>query len=479
MRLWASRQFGPAHAAEIADILSRYTMYNGRRKPELLGPATYSCVNYGEAESVVADFKSIAARAEKLYGTLPEDRKDAFYELVLFPTKASALVNELYYAAGRNALYAAQGRSTANEMADLTRALFSSDTALMGSFNHSLARGKWNHFMDQPHLGYTGWQDPPANTLGAVNLRELSLPEASSMGVAVEGSEAAWPGPAADPALPVFDPFTTRARSIEVFNKGKASFRFTALSDKPWIKISPSSGEVRGQVRIRVEVLWNKVSAGDAAGSVTITGAGVTIPVRVQASLPPGITPGSLDGFMESEGCVSMEAEHYTGRTAFGPNRWIRIEGYGHTLSAMRATSGAGAPEAVPGRDAPCLEYRMYLTDTGHVDVEGIFAPTLNFMPGRGLSYAVSLGDDPPQVVVLVPKDYNARNGNRDWEKSVEDNARHCHTSHHVAKTGYHTLRIWMVDPGVVLQKIVVDCGGVRPSYLGPPESFRRIAKSR
>ena len=56
-----------------------------------------------------------------------------------------------------------------------------------------------------------------------------------------------------------------------------------------------------------------------------------------------------------------------------------------------------------------------------------------------------------------MPADYKAQNGNRDWEKVVGDNARYAHSTHTLAQPGYHTLKYWMVDPGVVLQKIVVD----------------------
>ena len=44
---------------------------------------------------------------------------------------------------------------------------------------------------------------------------------------------------------------------------------------------------------------------------------------------------------------------------------------------------------------------------------------------------------------------------------------------HTIDKSGIHTLRVWMVTPGVVVERIVMDAGGVRPSYLGPPESQR------
>jgi hypothetical protein len=54
----------------------------------------------------------------------------------------------------------------------------------------------------------------------------------------------------------------------------------------------------------------------------------------------------------------------------------------------------------------------------------------------------------------------------------VKDSVRKVKSVHTLAQAGEHTLKFCMIDPGVVLQKLVVDLGGVKPSYLGPPESF-------
>jgi hypothetical protein len=471
-RLWAAREFGPEFAPEIAAVISKCSKFNGRRKPELLEPATYSLVNYQEAETVVADFDAIARQAELIHNRLPQADRDAFYDLVSFPAAAAAQVNEMYLAAARNALYARQGRASANDMANQTETLFQAHTNLMAYYNHTFAGGKWDHFMDQSHIGYRGWQDPPRNNLSAITLTRLDLPDAAAMGVAVEGSESAWPVETNLPVLPQFDVFKQQRHYIDVFNKGKAPFEFTASAAEGWIQIGQTTGPIVRDARLWIGVDWSRAPKGMATGSVRISGAGAQVTVRIDAFNPVEMDRESLRGFVEGDGVVSIEPEHYTGKTDAGAWRWIKIQDYGRTLSGMRAEAPADAPS--PGTAAPRLEYQMYLFHAGTVDVETIAAPTLNFAPDRGLRFAVSFDTDPPQTVMLVPPNYSAQNGNKDWETTVKDNARYVHSTHALAAPGYHTLKIWMVDPGVVLQKLVVNLGGLKQSYLGPPESYHQ-----
>jgi hypothetical protein len=472
-RMFAEREFGPEYAEDIADIIEKYTKYNARRKPELLAPETYSLNNYLEADRVVGDFRDLVSRAEAIYRKLPENARDAFYELVLFPAKACAQVNELYVTAGKNALYAGQGRAATNDLADRVEELFQADADLMDHYNSTFADGKWSHFMDQVHIGYTIWQDPPRNVMPRVS--RLELAEEASMGISVEGSSSVWPGASEKPTFPVFDPFNRQRRYIDVFNRGAGSFTYAIEASDPWIVLSSLSGLITAEERIWISVNWDRVPKDARKGTVKVTRPGLeSVEIEVPIFKPNLVTRDTLEGFIEGEGFVSIEAEHFTRNVPSPQARWEKIEGYGRTLSAMTIMP-VTADSAEPPAASPCLEYKMYLFTPGAVSVIATFAPALNFNPDRGVRYAVSFDNEAPQVVDIVPDGFDARNGNREWENSVRNSARTIRSEHTLPDAGYHTLKIWMVDPGVVLEKLVVDLGGVKPSYLGPPESYFQI----
>jgi hypothetical protein len=467
-RMWAEREFGWEHAGEIADLIATYTKYNGRCKPELLSPDTFSPVNYDEADRVAADFKTLVDKAEAIQAKLPDNAKDAFYELVLYPAKAYATVADLYIAVGKNRLYASQGRASANDLAEQARALFKADQEMSNYYNHELLGGKWNHMMDQTRIGYRGWQQPTRNVMPKVTT--IDVPSEAKMGVTVEGSALAWPGAAGKPVLAEMDAFNRQSRFIDVFNRGKTAFPFNAKAVEPWIVLSQTQGTVDRDLRLLVSVDWSKAPAGSMSGNVIISGPNADlVTVTVNAVNPTEVNKDNLDGFVETDGYVSIEPEHFTAKVDSASARWDRIEDYGKSLSAMTVFPNT-APSVTPPEGSPCLQYKMYLADSGPVDVFAMIAPTQAFVPGRGLRFAVSFDDQQPVVV-----DALANMTQRDWEHMVSNNIHVVQSKLTVAKSGYHVLKFWMVDPAVVLEKIVVGLGGVKPSYLGPPESFHRI----
>jgi len=460
-RMWAEREFGAAHAGEIVELMTRYTQYNGRRKPELLEPDTFSLTNYHEAERIEAAWEALIAKAETLKKELPESQRDAFFELILYPVKASATVNEMYIAAARNRLYAKQGRADANDYAGQTRALFKADAELANEYNHVLANGKWNHMMDQTHIGYTYWQEPPLNAMPAVT--EVQPAPDARMGVAVEGS-----ADVLGPKRLSFDSFAQQTRSIEIFNRGATPFHFDASASEPWIVLSAVSGDIAKEMRVEVSIDWTKAPVGRRGGEITIAQCnGATVKVGVEAFHPDAPARESVNAFVESDSYVSIEAEHYSRATSAGEVHWDRIPEYGATLSGM-SLFPVTAESVVGSPDRATLEYRMYLFDSGSYDVQAILGPTLNFVPGRGLRFAVWFDDQPPQII-----DALGHNSDSDWAKAVSDGVRRVETRLNVTQPGYHTLKIGMVDPGLVLEKLVVSSGSLTPSYLGPPESFR------
>jgi hypothetical protein len=188
---WAGEQFGPLQANEIGTILQNYSQFASRRKPELLDENTYHLFNYNEAQRVLNDWKDLLQKAQKINSALASEYKAAFYQLVLHPVNAFANLHELYHAVAWNRFYAVKKIKKANEYADKAKQFFLNDSLLSAAY-HGLANGKWNHMMDQTHIGYTYWQQPPANKMPQVTY--------------IPGDSAAEPDPLIDSTAATAEP---------------------------------------------------------------------------------------------------------------------------------------------------------------------------------------------------------------------------------------------------------------------------------
>ena len=110
---------------------------------------------------------------------------------------------------------------------------------------------------------------------------------------------------------------------------------------------------------------------------------------------------------------------------------------------------------------------------SGTFEVQAYFSPTQDFNQTGGLRYGISFDEETPQRINIHQNDtipdwkYPVT-----WNEAVARNIKITTSSHRIAEPGPHVLKFWMVDPGIVLQRLVINTGGLKPSYLGPPESF-------
>lgn len=367
---WAENTFGAKHAKSIAQIIAGYTKYNSRRKPELLSPDTYSLTNYDEANRIVSDYNTLLTKAEGINKVIPKIYRDAFYQLVLHPVKASANLNELYVTVAKNRKHAKQNHPLTNAMADKAKQLYLKDSLISKFYNDTLADGKWKHMMDQTHIGYTYWQQPEKNV----------MPRVEYIDAAVEVAE---------------DKSPHNLEKMKPAGFGK--------------KVIPTT-------------------------------------------------------FFQQNGYVSIEAENYTKSVNSNGIQWTIIPNLGKTLSGITPFPVTSKSQQPVGNN-PRLEYQIWLTDTGSVKVHVYLSPTLPFH-SNALRYAISINDETPQVVNM-----HAGYNEGLWNKWVAENIVIKVSEHKIKATGWNTIKFWMVDAGVVLQKIVVDAGGLKSSYLGPVET--------
>jgi hypothetical protein len=370
---WAAQQFGSKYAKEIGEILNKYSQYASRRKPELLDANTYRFSEYGsELHHVINEWYELQQATEKINDSLPSEYKEAFFQLVLHPVKAFANLYQLYGAVAKNRFYSSRNWPSANAYADDVKYYYNQDSLLTIQY-HQISNGKWNHMMDQTHIGYTYWQQP----------QRQKIPEVKY--------------------------------------------------------VSADSQQL-------------------APGELLATYSSKDL-------IPKNIKDIA---FFELDGIVSIESSHWTRAFNAKSIHWKVIPDIGKDGDGI-TTFPVTANEQISNVNSPHLEYEIYTYDSGDIKLNAYFSPTLNFhSDSAGLRYGISIDNEQPQIISINKDD----NNNRMWEQWVANNIIIKTTNHQLKKSGKHIIKYWMVSPAVVLQKIVVDLGGVKPSYLGPPETL-------
>jgi hypothetical protein len=608
---WATREFGVDFATDLSALMNDYYRLGFQRKPEQMQAGSFDVVNYDETARRLVEYRALRDCAESIHSRVPADKRDAYYQLVLYPVRMAAATAEVFANVDLGRLYALQGRVNANELfnaAETARGVIDRETAY---YNDQLVGGKWRGIMtaggidtrylmpwppltpmkatDEPHMGVVveghGVPVQPIVGFAGVDVDRLARDAAftspwelkrdgandvltvrngvgdvakggqsgtatftfdvphdgkyalfayvncssnkdDSWFLRVDGGEWAttndrdtrsqWQWTKQDdydlkqgkhsieighredgvmisklrlttldvaqrldeqytdpqPALmAAFDRLGDR-RFIEIFNSSERPFEFAAKPDVDWIKLDVASGTVTGQQRVWVEVDRDKLPAdGQARGTITLSGAGTTQVVQVSARKAEPVPVGV---FEEANGYVSIEAENFSRSRAADDAAWKTVEHLGRsgdavTIVPTNAGSRVDANDVI--KRSPSLEYDVDIRSAGEAKIIAYCLPTHRINAERGLRYAISIDDAAPTIV-----DFNETGGgsgeqSAEWLTRVARNTAASSTTHSIARPGPHTVRLWMVDPGVVVDKLVVDMGGMKPSELGPPET--------
>lgn len=493
LRAWATRDFGRLYAPRIASILGKHFELGYARRPEHMVMyrgrdrkytySWFSVTNYNdEAQQRLDAYDQLIKETDAVYDALPLAKKDAFFQMVVYNVKGAALHNRKVIYAHKAQVYAEQNRASSSVYAARAQQAEQEIKALIQHYNTGLVTvgDKWNHMASLPGPWGAQWQQwamPPGATYEGNG--------GPRMNIALEGGD--------DTALPGFSVYNQDKRFVDLYNTGNGVVCWSARTSADWIELSESAGCIADEKRIWVGIDWDKAPRGRAqtgqvafawsssaadvwtnyddmsesqraafrAGTLGRKGPGNVFAVTLSLFNPASPSVQSVKGFVESNGYVSIEAEHFSRKVDQPSASWEIIEGLGRTGDSVTVLpitiASHESVDDISGK-SPVLEYDVYTFTEGPANIQFNCVPSNPINADYGQRLAVSLGSTD-----LMMTSRSSRN--------VIDNLMTLEAKLNLPKPGQHVLKVWMVDPGVVIDKIVIDTGGVKQSYLGPPES--------
>ena len=445
---WSAAQFGPGLGDEIARIMRGYYDLAWERRPEFMGfgqvePVTpnrrtdYMAAGGEEGVRRLERYAALVEAAEALAPRVPAALRDAYFELVLYPVRGAANLNARILDLDLAAESARQGRPSAPHLVEEARRAHARIVADTAAYN-GLAGGKWRNFMDMaprrlPVFATPAWPVYPADT--------------------GKGCAVVYPFPyAADAGRLVFERGVAATRTVTVAAHGGQATGWRVAEGVRGIAAATQSGTLDAGNGYEQRIALRYDGSDKPAFALQCGGRPLRVDVHLAPPAPQGV-PG------ERAHIVSIAA----GSAGAHPD-WERQPGLGTRGGALRARLDLQPRAPRDIAEATPLTYAFVTATEGGATVRLVAVPVHPLTGAGAVRIAYRLDDGPVQVA-----DYGTAGRSDEWKRNVLSNTAVRTLAVPRLQPGRHTIRVYALDPGVVLDRIDVVLDGA-PELVGAVE---------
>jgi hypothetical protein len=268
---------------------------------------------------------------------------------------------------------------------------------------------------------------------------------------------------------------------FDLIAAGKKPSHFKITSDCEWFSFSKTEGDVKVRERITLSVnkglVNEKITGTFAVEDVGVSKAVVTVEVA-----PGKVVP---DLFMENDGYICIEAEHYSDKKDVAGRGFKVLVSYGRNGSAVKlfpSTTDFSKGKEISDNakklpfkenDLPYVEYRFFAESEGDYDLCFEMAPTTPVIFDTKQYMAYAMNGEKPVVINTVKELDRPFFGSPQWAYEARDNVKKVNVAVK-CKEGENALRFYAISPGMILERLILVRDGVKLpySYLGPRESY-------
>jgi hypothetical protein len=483
LQAWLGQMFGKEKEHAIAEILWEYYQLAFERRPEFMGwsqtePTTkttytaYNHFNYGdEAQRRLDKYEALEKSVRALKTQVDANEAAAFYQLVYYPVVCASWMNKKFLYRDKAYLYAKQNRVSAYDYAVMAKKAYDSIVNETTYFNEQLRGGKWKGIMSMNPRDLPVYQPPQLPT--------ISIQKGIGWDAVPEGYDTTAQQKKFEKRLPPFLTGTHQTYFLDVFLTDFIPTSWQARPFSAWIKLSSTKGHLQptqnqSSVRLWVSIDWAKLPPQTlSTGYIEIAANGEKIRIQVQAQQPAATDFHSYKGLVEENGLVSIQAAHFTNKIDKADSRWRLVQGLGHTGASLRTEVNTSEMNermdtTFIRQHSAQLTYSFYTFSQAVPTLSVYTLPTHPLNKNFGMRYAVCVDDGPIRII-----DFRMVGRSEEWKQNVLRNEAIKEIDLPPLKQGRHILVIYAIDPGVVLDRLLLTFGDVPKSYSVVPETWK------